>query len=76
MQLKKKKKINANINAQKKHFLMKFLGESGLKNLEHFLKHKLKYFNSDRNNPNKDALSDMSPWYHFGKIFYFIFVNF
>ena len=39
----------------------------GLGVLESFCKERLKYFGSDRNNPNKDALSNLSPWLHFGK---------
>ena len=39
----------------------------GLRTLETFVKKRLKFFAGDRNNPNKIAASDMSPWYHFGK---------
>ncbi|KAL3848171.1 hypothetical protein ACJMK2_019045 [Sinanodonta woodiana] len=40
----------------------------GLLMLESFCKERLKYFASDRNNPNKNALSNLSPWIHFGQI--------
>ncbi|XP_046571771.1 LOW QUALITY PROTEIN: deoxyribodipyrimidine photo-lyase-like [Haliotis rubra] len=42
--------------------------KGGLKMLESFCKERLKYFNADRNNPNKNALSNLSPWIHFGQI--------
>ncbi|XP_070539072.1 deoxyribodipyrimidine photo-lyase-like [Ptychodera flava] len=41
---------------------------AGLRMLESFCKHRLRYFNADRNNPNKTALSNMSPWFHFGQV--------
>ncbi|VDI14359.1 deoxyribodipyrimidine photo-lyase [Mytilus galloprovincialis] len=41
---------------------------AGLKMLESFCKERLKYFSKDRNNPNKIALSNLSPWIHFGQI--------
>ena len=40
---------------------------AGLRMLESFCKERLKYFSADRNNPNKVALSNLSPWIHFGK---------
>ncbi|WAR28769.1 PHR-like protein [Mya arenaria] len=40
----------------------------GIEMLESFCKERLKYFGSDRNNPNKKALSNLSPWIHFGQI--------
>ncbi len=43
---------------------------AGIKMLETFIKERLKYFEADRNNPNKSALSNMSPWYHFGRCKY------
>ncbi|XP_071165110.1 deoxyribodipyrimidine photo-lyase-like [Mytilus edulis] len=41
---------------------------AGLQMLESFCKERLKYFSKDRNNPNKIALSNLSPWIHFGQI--------
>lgn len=41
----------------------------GLQMLESFCNERLKYFGSDRNNPNKNALSNLSPWIHFGMYF-------
>ncbi|XP_077988196.1 deoxyribodipyrimidine photo-lyase-like [Glandiceps talaboti] len=41
---------------------------AGLRMLESFCKHRLKYYNADRNNPNKTTLSNMSPWFHFGQV--------
>ena len=35
--------------------------------LESFCNERLRHFNSDRNNPNKQALSNLSPWIHFGQ---------
>eukprot|EP00058_Branchiostoma_floridae_P001446 XP_002586934.1 hypothetical protein BRAFLDRAFT_103595 [Branchiostoma floridae] len=40
----------------------------GLRMLESFCKQRLKNFGTDRNNPNKRALSNLSPWIHFGQI--------
>ncbi|ELT97477.1 hypothetical protein CAPTEDRAFT_152478 [Capitella teleta] len=41
---------------------------AGLKNLESFIQKRLGNFDADRNNPNKNALSNMSPWFHFGHV--------
>ncbi|XP_063162331.1 deoxyribodipyrimidine photo-lyase-like [Candoia aspera] len=41
---------------------------SGLKVLEEFVKERLKCFGTDRNNPNRAALSNLSPWFHFGQV--------
>ncbi|XP_038049381.1 deoxyribodipyrimidine photo-lyase-like isoform X2 [Patiria miniata] len=41
---------------------------AGLLMLEEFCLKRLKYFGADRNNPNKSALSNLSPWIHFGQI--------
>lgn len=41
---------------------------AGLRNLETFIKERLRHYQNDRNNPNKEALSDMSPWFHFGQV--------
>ena len=40
--------------------------ENGLKMLESFVKSRLRHFGSDRNDPNKNALSNLSPWFHTG----------
>lgn len=32
-----------------------------------FCNKRLKFYESDRNDPNKEALSDLSPYFHFGK---------
>ncbi|KAH9490297.1 hypothetical protein Btru_034043, partial [Bulinus truncatus] len=42
--------------------------EAGLRMLESFCEKRLKYFSTDRNDPNKEALSNLSPWFHFGQI--------
>ncbi|XP_034988454.2 deoxyribodipyrimidine photo-lyase isoform X1 [Zootoca vivipara] len=41
---------------------------AGLAVLEEFIKERLKFFGTDRNNPNRAALSNLSPWFHFGQI--------
>lgn len=41
---------------------------AGIKNLQDFIQNRLKTYDSDRNDPNKNALSNMSPWYHFGQV--------
>jgi len=40
----------------------------GLKVLHSFLNDRLKHFHDKRNNPNEQALSNLSPWFHFGKL--------
>ncbi|ESO88680.1 hypothetical protein LOTGIDRAFT_125833 [Lottia gigantea] len=40
----------------------------GLETLESFLKDRIKYFNSERNKPDKEVLSNLSPWFHFGQV--------
>lgn len=40
----------------------------GMNELCNFINKRLKNFNSDRNNPTKNALSNLSPWYHFGQL--------
>mgnify|MGYP002804339252 CR=1 FL=1 len=40
--------------------------ESGLAKLEKFKETDLKQFSTDRNDPNKHALSNLSPWFHTG----------
>ena len=41
---------------------------AGIKNLQDFIQNRLKTYDSERNDPNKNALSNMSPWYHFGQV--------
>lgn len=41
---------------------------AGIKILEEFIKTRLKGYDQDRNDPNKNGLSNLSPWYHFGHI--------
>lgn len=36
--------------------------------LDSFIKERLKYFGTERNDPTKEALSNLSPWIHFGQI--------
>lgn len=40
----------------------------GLNMLETFITKKLKVYDTARNDPTKDALSNLSPWFHFGQI--------
>ncbi|KFM75819.1 Deoxyribodipyrimidine photo-lyase, partial [Stegodyphus mimosarum] len=42
--------------------------KGGLLKLYEFVKIRLKYFNDSRNDPTKDSLSNLSPWFHFGQI--------
>lgn len=42
--------------------------KSGIAELEDFIQHRLKYFQDKRNDPMGDALSNLSPWYHFGML--------
>jgi len=42
--------------------------KAGLEMLESFCQERLKYFATDRNNPTKSALSNLSPWFHAGHI--------
>jgi len=42
--------------------------ENGLKMLESFVRSRLRNFGTDRNNPTKNALSNLSPWFHTGQI--------
>ncbi|KAL8188255.1 UNVERIFIED_CONTAM: hypothetical protein K2H54_064234 [Gekko kuhli] len=41
---------------------------AGLAVLEEFMEKRLKAFGTERNNPNKAALSNLSPWFHFGQL--------
>ena len=40
----------------------------GMNELYDFIHERLKIFNEDRNIPTKNALSNLSPWYHFGQL--------
>lgn len=40
--------------------------KAGMNELENFLKKRLPKYSTDRNNPVKDGLSNLSPWLHFG----------
>ena len=42
--------------------------EAAHKTLENFVANKLENYNKDRNDPNKDAQSNLSPYLHFGQI--------
>ncbi|XP_051637608.1 deoxyribodipyrimidine photo-lyase-like isoform X1 [Manacus candei] len=41
---------------------------AGLAVLKSFITERLKSFGSHRNDPNKAALSNLSPWFHFGQV--------
>ena len=42
--------------------------DAGLAAMKDFAEHRLKHYDTLRNNPTKDALSNMSPYYHFGQV--------
>ncbi|RUS74619.1 hypothetical protein EGW08_017623 [Elysia chlorotica] len=42
--------------------------QAGYKMLQSFCEKRLKHFATARNDPNKQALSNLSPWIHFGQI--------
>ncbi|XP_040205595.1 deoxyribodipyrimidine photo-lyase-like isoform X2 [Rana temporaria] len=42
--------------------------KAGVDMLEAFITQRLKSFNSDRNDPNQQGLSNLSPWFHFGQL--------
>ncbi|XP_066458587.1 deoxyribodipyrimidine photo-lyase-like [Eleutherodactylus coqui] len=42
--------------------------KAGMNMLHSFISERLKFFNSNRNNPNSQALSNLSPWFHFGQL--------
>lgn len=42
--------------------------KGGLQVLDDFLHKRLKIYDAKRNNPNENALSGLSPWFHFGQI--------
>ena len=39
---------------------------AGMATFQQFCKKKLKTYHLDRNDPNKNGLSNLSPWLHFG----------
>lgn len=41
--------------------------DEAMKMLKSFLDKRLKIFATKRNDPTEDALSNLSPWFHFGK---------
>ncbi|XP_028932146.1 deoxyribodipyrimidine photo-lyase-like [Ornithorhynchus anatinus] len=41
---------------------------AGLTVLQTFIDQRLRIFSSSRNDPNKAALSNLSPWFHFGQV--------
>uniref|UniRef100_A0A8B9VLW4 Deoxyribodipyrimidine photo-lyase n=1 Tax=Anas zonorhyncha TaxID=75864 RepID=A0A8B9VLW4_9AVES len=41
---------------------------AGLAVLQSFIAERLKSFSTQRNDPNKAALSNLSPWFHFGQV--------
>lgn len=42
--------------------------KAGIQTLESFINIRLKKFNDKRNDPTINALSNLSPWFHFGQI--------
>ena len=42
--------------------------EGGILELESFLKNRLEIYETKRNNPTVNGLSNLSPWFHFGMI--------
>lgn len=63
--LLKKLEIDKNV----KHVKEFIPGENAAnKVLQNFIDKKLKNYSTDRNDPNKNALSDISPYLHFGQI--------
>ena len=40
----------------------------GYEMLESFVTSRIKYYNDKRNDPNVQALSNLSPWFHFGQL--------
>ena len=42
--------------------------QAGLANLEQFVSSRLKHYSTDRNDPTKFALSNMSPWVNHGQV--------
>lgn len=48
--------------------------KSGLNELDNFIQKRLKIFGDKRNDPNVAALSNLSPWLHFGMKFQKLFI--
>ena len=49
--------------------ILLFIGYTGgIAQLESFINERIVNFASGRNDPNKDALSNISPWFHYGQI--------
>lgn len=48
--------------------------DEAVKMLKSFLDNRLKVFATKRNDPTKDALSNLSPWFHFGKNVFIIYL--
>lgn len=44
--------------------------DNAVKTLKSFLDKRLKVFATKRNDPTQDALSNLSPWFHFGNYRY------
>jgi deoxyribodipyrimidine photo-lyase len=42
--------------------------QKGIEEFSSFIKHRLKFYNEKRNDPNYNTLSNLSPWLHFGMI--------
>ena len=42
--------------------------KAGLENLHLFVEKRLKVYNKSRNDPNVEALSNMSPWVNHGQV--------
>lgn len=46
--------------------------DEAMKTLKSFIDKRLKIFSTKRNDPTQDALSNLSPWFHFGKTIFYI----
>lgn len=42
--------------------------KAGIKTLQGFIQNRIKLYDTERNDPNSNALSNLSPWTHFGQI--------
>lgn len=49
---------------------------NGVSELEQFCNQRLKMFNDKRNDPSANALSNLSPWFHFGELNFFLKIKF
>jgi len=45
--------------------------KAGLEELHNFCEKRLKIFGDKRNDPNINALSNLSPWLHFGNYYFY-----